>query len=298
MKKKNLMLIMAAAVLALTACNNDEEMNLSPAEITIDATMESATRATATAFEQDDAISVYAWRGDIPTEQNSTLWINGETNTYDGSSWSAENPMTWYNNEDAHYFIGVYPVMSITNFTAHSFDLADENLVSKDLMIAKNYGTSDGGLIQSSDAVALPFNHCMAKLIVNLSFRSEFDQTTVAATSVSVDAKSGVTVNFLTQTVNASESGTASTADLTKESSSTETWKETWSGIVVPQSITKVDVVVSGETYTYAPTGGITLLQGKYTTLNLTVGREKITAGNITINNWDSAGEPTTGEAL
>ncbi len=65
MKKQFQFLALAAAVLALGACNNDDDMVVTGKQITVDASIGTMTRVTTTgnasSFEANDQISVFAW---------------------------------------------------------------------------------------------------------------------------------------------------------------------------------------------------------------------------------------------
>ena len=64
---------------------------------------------------------------------------------------------------------------------------------------------------------------------------------------------------------------------------------------MIPQEFTGVTITIGDQEFKY--TGSATLASGKVTTLNLNVGRDKVTlASEITINSWGD-GSTITGEA-
>ena len=90
--------------------------------ITIDANVGTLTRTTSTAFENADAISVYAWTG--TNDVVGTLVVNNSINTYDGTKWSAAPQMLW-RMQPLHISLSVYiprmPRLSPTSHLMNSF---------------------------------------------------------------------------------------------------------------------------------------------------------------------------------
>lgn len=291
--KKVFLLSIAASVFSLTGCDSEDEPSSSEDRlITINPTIGQMSRVTTSengsqTFTKDDAISVYAWTGDKAEPIASELVVNNSINTFDGTTWSANPMMMWLDDTTKHYFLGVYPTRSITNFTADPYTLNPENQSVSDLLVAVN----TTGLTASTNPVNLEFNHVMAKLVVNLSFRSNF-KTAPTVTSVSANAQKTAIVNYLTNgatTVTASGNATTITLPEVKANA-------TYSSIMIPESgLKSINILIDGTTFTY--TGDIALTSGKYTTVNLVVGRDEVILGNVTINDWDE-GSNIDGEAL
>ena len=267
---------LAMAVIALAACTNETEGwdNLSN-PITIDATMASESRAaTKDAFAAGDAISVYAWTGDA-TALPATYVVENSTNTFDGTKWTASPQMLWKDGTTAHHFIGICPARAISNT---EYTLADDG----DLMVAI---TED--VAPSSNPVSLAFDHLMAKLRVNLTFRNQWTETP-AVTSVTAFAKTAATIDYLAKTVTATGNDAANV--MTAVTANTQ-----YEALMVPQECKKVSIVIGDKTYTY--NGSITLASGKVATLNLNVGRSEITLEGITVNPWTEGATVNGGEA-
>ncbi len=280
MKARILTVAAIAAVVALSSCNKENSNTPEPSKfITIDAGLGTPTRATAEAFEKDDKISIYAWTGDnssVPTD----LVVNNSINTYDGTKWIAEPQMLWRDAATAHYFIGIHPTKAITDFTADSYTTPSDILVATILGDGRN---------AASGIVPLIFDHIMARLDVNLTFRSQFEGTPTV-TSVSVDAKAESTVNYITKTATAA--GTV--ADIALKATTANT---AYSITVAPQSASVIKIVIDGKTYTYTHSSTFTLEKGKIQTVNLIVGRDAITLGSVTINDWATGSVIEGGEA-
>lgn len=264
------------SVIALAACTNETEGwdNLTN-PITIDATMASESRAaTKDAFAAGDAISVYAWTGDA-TALPSAYVVDNSTNTFDGTKWTASPQMLWKDGTTAHHFISIYPARAISDT---EYALAEDG----DLMVAI---TKD--VTPSSNPVSLAFDHLMAKLRVNLTFRNQWTETP-AVTSVTAFARTAATIDYLAKAVTATGEDAANV--MTALTANTQ-----YEALMVPQDCKKVSIVIGDKTYTY--NGSITLASGKVATLNLNVGRSEITLAGITVNPWTEGATVNGGEA-
>ena len=130
----------------------------------------------------------------------------------------------------------------------------------------------------------------MAKLNVNLSFRNQWDSEPTV-TSVSATATKSATIDYLSKLVTAT--GTAEAVALSSKANNA------WSGLQVPQSgVHTITITIGGKDYVFTNPTDIPLAAGKYTTVNLIVGRDKIElASAITINDWTAGSTIDNGEA-
>ncbi len=275
-KYKHIPLLSAAALLLLAGCAKDPAL-LDAGSITVEASIGAMTKVSAASgFEAGDQIAVYAWTGsaaDVP----ATRVVDGVVNTFDGSAWTPASQMRWKNATDAHYFLGVSPVHAISDFTADTYLVAPADYTASDLLFAANLG----GVKSGDGAVKLAFRHAMAKLVVNLTFRDQFGGTPEVS-AVTLSAKQTASVNYLTQTVSAA--GDAASVSLPAAISNSS-----YSAILVPQDgIRKVTVTIAGKDYVYTAGEDIPLVSGQLTTLNLTVGKDRIDLGNISIDDWET----------
>ena len=297
MNKNNIYLIAAAAaLLALTACN--KVLAPEAGDITIDASIGAMTKVSydgaSTSFTAGDQITVYAWMGSASTVPNTRV-VDGVRNTLgtDGK-WTPASLMRWKTVTDAHYFLGVYPAKDITDFTADAYTLdpAAAAYTASDLLIATNLT----GVKASDGAVALNFDHTMAKLNVNLKFRSQWDATPTV-TSVTVKAKKTATVNYLTKAVTAT--GDATAVDIPAAATAATGYALSYSGLQVPQTgVTTVTVIIAGKEYVYESATDIPLESGKYTTLGLIVGKDKLELGSISVADWEAGTTLPDGDAV
>ena len=274
----------------LVACNREDLFpNGGPRPISIEAGIGAmskvAVSGNSASFETGDAISLYAWTGSA-SPVPATRVVDGikKTLAADGS-WTPASPMLWRDNVSMHYFLGIYPARTVTDFTADAYTL-DPADAQSDLLVA----TRLEGIKATDNPVALTFDHAMAKLQVNLSFRTQW-ASAPTVTSVTATAKKTATVDYLSKTVSAT--GTAAPVALTAKSNAA------WSGLQVPQEgVRTITIRIDDKDYVFTHTADIPLAGGKYTTVNLNVGRDKIElASAITISNWIAGSTISGGEA-
>ena len=287
MKKSNISFA-AAVLLALAGCNK-ETATVATGDITIDASIGAMTKVSYngndTHFTDGDQIAVYAWVGS-PAHVPGTRVVDGVKNRFDGTNWTPEKQMRWKTVTDPHYFLGVYPAKSITDFKADDYTLDPADYIASDLLIATNLG----GVKAGDGPVALCFDHAMARLNVNLRFRNEYDSTP-AVSSVSVKARKTATVNYLTKAVTAT--GDASAVDIPASATAASGYALSFSGLQVPQSgVTTVTVTIAGNEYVYESAADIPLQSGKYTTLNLVVGKDRLELSGLSVSDWTASSLP------
>ena len=298
MKRNNIYLATAAALLALAGC--DRALEPSGGAITVEASIGPMTKVqttgVATTFETGDRIAVYAWTGGADSVPASRT-VDGVPNTLgsDGK-WTPSAPMLWQNATDAHFFVGVSPVRSISDFTADPFVLDPADYEAGDLLVAANFGTGGAGLKDTGAAVPLTFHHAMARLDVNLRFRSEWTSVPAAdQVGVTVTAKSGATVNYLTQAVTAA--GSAGAVPMLA-SAAAGGYHLGFKSIQVPQEgVRRISLTVDGVDYVYEAGEDIPLQSGKFTTLSLVLGKDKLELSDVAVSDWTEIADLPGGEA-
>lgn len=295
MKKNFIFTAMAASALfTLASCDNDNDSSAAK-YITVSTSIGDMTCvATDTdgsqAFENGDQISVFAWTGDAAVAPAAAeRVVDNAINTLDNKVWKATPQMLWKDMTSNHYFIGVYPKFdaAVADLTkaAYSLDPADQE--KSDMLVAVN----SKGMKASENPVLLSFDHIMAQLIVNLSFRTQFGGAAKVTAVNAVGMADKATVNLLTKAVTADATQTTVSLGVTEANKS-------YRSIVVPQTgFKQIDVVIDGKTFTYTHATEISLASGKQTVVNLIVGRDEITLGSVNINPWGT-GETLNGDAL
>lgn len=287
MKTKNIIKTsVAAALLVLAACTNDHEPGYAPAkEIRVDASIGQMTRVTTdgneSAFEPGDRISVYAWLGADNDMQR--LVVDNSINTLGGDgTWTAEPQMLWADNTSDHYFLGIYPERNgATDYDADPYTLDFNNQTGSDLLVAKTTAKPTGS------AVKLEFEHVMAKLVVNLSFRNEWTIAPEVA-SVTATACTEATVNYLENPVEVTPATGQNLVVIPFTGTSAS-----FAGIMIPgqSGFRSINVTLeNGKVYTYTHSADIDLQPGRYTTVNLVLGRDniKLDDAGISVSDWEN----------
>lgn len=297
-KMKQLRFIPLAALgLLAAACSSDEA---APADqtaaknITIEASIGAMTRATTTGnsavFDAGDGVSIYAWTG-TATAVPADLVVNGVVNSLgaDGT-WMPATPMLWADMVTPHYFLGLYPERTVTDFTADPYTLDPADYEASDLLVARQLS----GLTATQNPVSLTFDHAMAKLYVNMNFRNQWDAAPEVASCEATAAKS-CTIDYLAKTYAAGEQDAVA---LTAKDAA-EGYARSFSGIMIPQTgFRTITLTIGDQAYVYTHTEDIPLEAGKYTVLNLIVGRNKIEIGSVSINDWTEGSTISGGQAL
>ncbi len=301
--RKTLFCLMALAT--LVACNSDENFPQTNAseKITVKASIGTMTRVAtdgmASHFENGDKIMVYGWTGDkttVPAEPPiasvNTLTI-GNNNV---ETWEADPQMLWQSQTAAHYFLGIWPVRTVTNFSADAYVLDETKQTEADLLVAVS---DDQGIVANNRGVELVFKHVMAKLNINMNFRNQWAETPTPS-EVKLYCGKEATVNYLLQTVTADAYRFDATKHIAMPARETPVtgFDKSYASIVVPQTgVNMVDIVIGGTTYRYEGVEDIPFEQGKVTTLNLNVGKDKIELAGVSVSPWDDGETIDGGEA-
>lgn len=294
MNIKNLLLATTAILLA--ACSTDSDV-LPPqdlGQIRVTASVGAMTRVAhsgnSTTFETNDRISVYAWLGADNDMQR--LVVDNSINTLGGDgTWTAEPQMLWADNTSDHYFLGIYPERNgATDYDADPYTLDFNNQTASDLLVARTTAKPTGS------AVKLEFEHVMAKLVVNLSFRNEWT-TAPEVASVTATACTEATVNYLENPVEVTPATGQNLVVIPFTGTSAS-----FAGIMIPgqSGFRTINVTLeNGKVYTYTHPSGIDLQPGRYTTVNLVLGRDniKLDDAGINVSDWENGTSIDGGEA-
>ena len=232
------------------------------------------TKATDTAFEENDAIGVNIFTPEC--------YLYNAKYTFSNGALAAATPNEWYEDEDLEATItAVYPF----NHALNSYLGTDSFTVNADQSTKDGYTMSDllFAVTKSKpteDAVKLPFKHALSKIVVTLDNQlgEEIAQlwfTDVLGT-VSYDPKDPFSMTT---------SGSAGTIKAYKSG------QDTWQLIIVPQTASPklALTTASGKQFTFILDGEETFTSGKLSTATITVSKESIyTSFTPEIEDWTS----------
>ena len=171
------------ALTALVACSKSVSEESSADEIRFDIGMASATRATDSAFERGDRISLWAVEqpgGETVPLQMGGNFLNNEVLTLGTGGWTASRKLYW--GAAPLDFFAVYPALtSISSVDSQLFTVQlDQNapatanalsgLEASDLLFA-----SAAGVSRSDGPVKLSFRHLMSKCTVRIVKGERFE---------------------------------------------------------------------------------------------------------------------------
>lgn len=238
--KKNI-LILAVATLLFVGCDKNEDSTaMDEGVMRIEALYPSATRATATGFEDGDKIGLFAtvYNGEEAAPlQISGNWVNNAEVTYDGSVWTPSKTIYW--NTNAMDVYGYYPYMNPTSIDEHPFAVAlDQSTDGVDGQLG-GYEASDflwaktAKVTQAQGSVQLAFKHRCSKLIVKLVKGEDYDGDFPSSAELFIhNVVPTATIDFTTGAVVKDIFGEPTTIKARKVDDGT------YEAILVPQRIT------------------------------------------------------------
>ena len=272
------------------SCSGDEKADIPqgvPGPITIvpiiaGSTTRTATEGTNTSFVVGDQLTVYAWKGyKYHVEE---MVVDGVTNTLDSDSvWTSSPQMLWGDMVSNHYFMGIYPAHKITDLSADEITLKGD-YDADDLLSGFNI---KGLKATDMATVGIVFDHLLARLNVNLTFKSQWE-TTPEDVTATYTAVADAIVNYWEGT--SLPNGTAKVLPLS-DATTAPGFQYSLHGIIIPQTGFRVITVnVEGKNYTYTHPVDIPLGKGMITTVNLIIGRQTIELGTLSIDRWSDGG--------
>lgn len=238
--KKNILILVVATLLMASCSKNDEFVVPKEGVMQITATHPSATRATATGFEDGDKIGVYVtdYTGDVASPlQISGNWANNVATSYDGSAWSTVKKIFWSENKMDVY--GYYPYMTPSSIDLHPFAVALDQSIEGENGELGGYEASDflwaktSGVTKSNENVTLAFKHCCSKLIVKLVKGEDYEGDFPSSAELFIhNIVPTATIDFTTGAVVKDVFGEPTTIKARKVDNGT------YEAIIVPQRVT------------------------------------------------------------
>lgn len=226
---KSKFLAMALSAVALTACNNDEVLEVNRGRgISFQVATEASTRATATTTNTIEKFKVWGFTGN-PAQ---TL-MNGIEVSKNGNEWSYGDAIFWPESDVDFYSVSPSDVagVSISNSEQKitDFTVNTDQTSQVDLLYAVNKGEKKAD--HESKAVSINFRHALSQIVFKAKNTNERLKVSIKDVKVVNVVKGGdfTYPTNSTTTQNTSESGTIETStqgkwQLLSGNGSTETY--------------------------------------------------------------------------
>lgn len=250
MKSIKIFAIAMAAVMSFAACQKNEPTPSKPDSkltLKVSASVYNFTKATDTAFEENDEIGLYMFKEGAAYAENHKY-------TYVGSALTTATDIAWYEEEDVVADITAYYPYSENAYNGEFTVNADQSSVelykASDLLLASAQSAP------TKNTVVLPFKHALSKVVVTFDNQLNEEIANVYFT----DLIGKVTLNVNDATVEAT--GSTGTIKALKSG------ENTWQLIVAPQTASpKLAVTTaSGKQYTFVLEEEVTFTAGKVST--------------------------------
>ena len=272
MKIKSLISAAFAGLIMAVACEKAPVEQPTPSEkltVKLSASLYQFTKATDTAFEDGDQISVNIF--------NPELFLENAKFTYNAGQLTSATPYAWYDDTELESTVtAMYPATEV-------FAETQTFMVNADQSTKAGYAASDLLLAQTTakptaEAVNLPFKHALSKIVVNVDNQLKEEIANVWFADVLGE------VTF----------STADHSDLvaTGSEGTVKAYKNgdnTWQLIVAPQTASPklALTTASGKQYTFVLSEDVTFSAGKVSTATVTVSTETIyTSFTPEISDW------------
>lgn len=282
MNIRNFLMALAAGTILFAGCKKEPagapaEPSVKDRSIKFTTTLYQFTKATDTAFEENDAIGVSIFTPEC--------YLYNAKYTFSNGTLAAATPNQWYEDENLEATItAVYPFnhelnsyLGTESFTVNADQSTKDGYAMSDLLFAVTTSKP------TENAVTLPFKHALSKIVVTLDNQlgEEISQlwfTDVLGT-VSYDPKDpfAMTTTGSTGTNKAYKSG-----------------QDTWQLIVVPQTASPklALTTASGKQFTFILDGEETFASGKLSTATVVISKESIyTSFTPEIEDWTADNE-------
>ena len=284
------MIATAALATLLAACSNDSDVFNTPdyAATPIGLNVNVSPMATRAGYEQgaltEGSFGLYLTTQD--TEGDERYNCTNREVRYE-SGWTIQGEQLLWKSNDAKVTYNAYmPRTHVYNEDSYTFtvqtDQSNENNVKASDLLWPG-GRQDATAGKSLD---INFKHALSKLKVTLTKGTELeDELTFTSVKLS-NCATEIVVNLLegiiVETTNSGQTITMFFA----------TANEKFVCILVPQTFAQsLNVEITdnnGKVYTFTSKKALTFARAEQYTLNLTVGRDKMTTGTISAGSWGS----------
>ncbi|MBD8041999.1 fimbrillin family protein [Phocaeicola sp. Sa1CVN1] len=287
MKKAN---ILATAVLAtlLAACSNDSDVLNTPdyADTPIGLNVNVGPMATRAGYDNTNltgsSFGLYLTTEGTNSDERYNC-TNREVRYESG--WTIQGgQLLWKSNDATVTYYAYLPYTGTVGdaasyaFTVQTDQSSDSNVKASDFLCTGTQTATAG------TALDINFQHALSKLNVTLTKGTELEDGLTFKSVKLSNCATEIVVNLLEGTiVKTTNSGQTITLYATTENKQYEC-------ILVPQTFAqslKVEITDNnGKVYTFTSNKDLTFASGEEYTLNLTVGRDKVTTGTISADPW------------
>ena len=248
------------------------------------------TRATDTAFEVGDQVSIYLFKGDgLSGIQSWQPWITNAKYTKTDSGFTSNQTYYWYEGQEEGIAIGLYPYSESNTTEALCAD-GVEFCVKSDQSTHAGYTASDlmtaykPQLTPTAEKVTLEFDHLLSKLVIDVD-----NQTAAEIKEVYIDGVQGkINYSFASGVVVTGGEGTLKAGKL---AAATEGYTDTYVLVIPPQQASPKLVVTTtnNKQYTYNASDAIDFNMGKVRHLIVTITDSSIsTEFDAIVNDWSA----------
>ena len=287
MKKNYLNLLLCSCLFVACSSNGGDnpEPEVKPdlnktSSVNFRGSIKQSSRATETAFEENDEISVFAVSPSSEiTLEASGNYANNVKYVYKSGKFESTSPITIAeDNTDGLAYYAIYPYKSSAS---NSFAFS----VKEDQRTHSAYTLSDLCTAYSapttSKMVNLEFNHRLSNIVINFYGDNLTDkELEVRLENVYVNCQADINANTYTHT------GSKKSVIMGEESSNT------FHAIIVPQSVSKdeifMTVVMNGKEYELSLASDMTFKSGRQTIFEYEVKGNDIVELNGYINPWNT----------
>lgn len=238
--------------------------------------------------------------------------------TVTGTEWSCSDILLWQNAETPVAVAALAPVTNDRTFSGIlnnqnqfqtlEYSISDTPSVANDLLY---YYKSDlvPGTELKDGKLNIQFNHAFSMIDIIVTLGTEYSKKdnpinkvivggSKLKATIDVTNSKGKGVAYAREGTNPETDITTTPGTFTKATTDEEKSKAAYSCILIPQKIDankfKVTLKTSSKTYVWTSSEDITLETGNRYTLNLTMGKDKLTAqkGNISAGFWKEGTAP------
>ena len=289
MKKANILATAALATL-LAACSNDSDVLNTPdyADTPIGLNVNVGPMATRAGYDNTNltgsSFGLYLTTEGTNSDERYNC-TNREVRYESGWTIQGEQ-LLWKSNDATVTYYAYLPYTGTVGnaasyaFTVQTDQSTEDNVKASDLLCTGQQPATPG------TALDITFKHALSKLNVTLKKGSELEDE-LTFTSVTLSNCATATTMNLTDGTTGNTTNSSQTITLYAA-----TENEQYECILVPQTFAqslKVEITdKNGKVYTFTSNEDLTFASGEQYTLNLTVGRDKVTTGTISAESWDN----------